>query len=93
MQKLKLYLRGRRPPITRKVHLGADFRNARRLRISAYQNGEPFSGLKLASLKRRWLDRWKSSPGSKINTKRVILSPGSSAKVATEHQHLHRIAT
>ncbi|GFU92745.1 mariner Mos1 transposase [Trichonephila clavipes] len=60
-------------------------------RISS--DGEPFSGLKLASLKRRWLDRWKSSPGSKINTKRVVLSPGSSAKVATEHQHLHRIAT
>ncbi|GFU04325.1 hypothetical protein TNCV_864241 [Trichonephila clavipes] len=32
-------------------------------------------------------------PGCRINSKQVILSPGRSAMVATEHQYLHRIAT
>ncbi|GFU38308.1 hypothetical protein TNCV_2433031 [Trichonephila clavipes] len=32
------------------------------------------------------------SPGCGINSKQVVLSPGWSANVATEHKHLHRIA-
>ncbi|GFW26182.1 hypothetical protein TNCV_3396781 [Trichonephila clavipes] len=42
----------------------------------------------------RWLQvAQKWSPGYEIYSKQVVLSPGRSVKVATEHRHLHRIAT
>ncbi|GFV74358.1 hypothetical protein TNCV_5128011 [Trichonephila clavipes] len=58
---------------------------------------ELLAGLKLACIKRRWLNgyKWpaKKSLGSGINSKQVILWPERSAKVATENPHLHRIDT
>ncbi|GFY35038.1 hypothetical protein TNCV_5044131 [Trichonephila clavipes] len=55
---------------------------------------KPLAGLKLASLKRRWLDGYsKWSSGYGINSKQVVLTPGRSTKIATEHRQLHRIAT
>ncbi|GFU15198.1 hypothetical protein TNCV_4559101 [Trichonephila clavipes] len=38
-------------------------------------------GLELASLKRSWLDGYKWSPGYGINSKQMVLSPGTSTKI------------
>ncbi|GFX28304.1 hypothetical protein TNCV_1125581 [Trichonephila clavipes] len=53
-------------------------------------------GLKLASIKRRWLDGYKRhrkwSPGYGINSKQVVFSPERSVKVESEQRHLQEIA-
>ncbi|GFS78223.1 hypothetical protein TNCV_3171901 [Trichonephila clavipes] len=53
----------------------------------------PSAGLKLANYNRRCLDGCKWSQSYGINSKQMVLSPGRSAEVATEHQHLLRITT
>ncbi|GFX60062.1 hypothetical protein TNCV_4557421 [Trichonephila clavipes] len=42
----------------------------------------------------RWLQMTQNwSPGFEINSKQVVLSPGRTAQVTTDHRHLYRIVT